>query len=50
MSALEAAEVPVCAVYWPDDVGALWCGVYGNAKVHKGEPLAVLSSGKRIPL
>lgn len=42
--------MPVCAVYWPEAVGTLWGGVYGNAKIHKGEPLAVLSSGERVPL
>lgn len=50
LSELEAFAVPVCVVYWPEDVGALWSGVYGTAKVHRGEPMAVLSSGERVAL
>lgn len=40
----------MCAVFWPDSAPALWVGVYGTAKIHKGEPMAVLSSGERVPL
>lgn len=43
-------SVPVCIVYWPEPVGALWKGIYGHAKVYQGEPLAVLSSGERVEL
>ena len=50
LSALEAVSVPVCVVYWPEAVGELWSGVYGHAKIYQGEPLAVLSSGERVPL
>lgn len=37
-------------VYWPDDVGELWGGVYGSAKIFKGEPSATLSSGETFAL
>jgi hypothetical protein len=37
-------------VYWPDDVGALWGGIYGNAKILRGSPSAVLASGEVVPL
>lgn len=47
---MESAGNPVCAVYWPHDIGALWVGVYGTAKIHRGEPMAVLSSGEKVPL
>jgi hypothetical protein len=47
---LEGQVNPVTQVQWPEDVGALWGGVYGAAKISKGEPLAVLSSGERVPL
>ena len=47
---LETPANPICIVYWPEPVGDLWGGVYGNAKIHEGEPLAVLSSGEQIAL
>lgn len=50
MRALEGVHVSVCAVYWPDEAPALWVGTYGTAKVYKGDPLAVLSTGERVPL
>jgi hypothetical protein len=50
LSDIESAGNPVCAVYWPKPEAELWGGKYGNAKVHKGEPLAVLSSGEKVPL
>src|SRR5690606_13255107 len=50
LSALEAEGCPVCRVYWPDGVGPLWGGVYGNAKIEQGDPLAVLADGRRVPL
>jgi hypothetical protein len=31
-------------------VGALWNGLYGNAKIKQGAPLAILSSGEQVPL
>lgn len=50
LEGLEGPDCPVCRVYWPDAVGALWGGVYGHAKIEQGEPLAVLADGRRIPL
>lgn len=50
MRALESEGNSVCAVYWPQPVGSLWGGLYGVAKIVKGEPMAVLSSGERVPL
>lgn len=47
---LEGPENPVCHIYWPDEVGALWEGSYGGAKIHKGEPQAITSDGKRHAL
>lgn len=47
---MEGADNGVCLVRWPDDVGPLWTGVYGNAKIQKGEPEAITSDGKRHPL
>jgi hypothetical protein len=31
-------------------VGPLWGGTFGTAKVHEGAPMAVLSSGEKVPL
>lgn len=50
MKELEGPETPVCHIYWPDEVGALWEGSYGGAKIHKGEPQAITSDGKRHAL
>ncbi len=48
--ALDLPDNPVCAVYWPEAVGDLWSGTYGNAPIHKGDALAVTSDGKRHAL
>lgn len=40
----------MCIVYWPEPVGALWHGVFGNAHIKTGAPAAVLSSGEKVSL
>lgn len=50
LSALETNANPVCAVYWPEPVGAHWAGVYGTAKIYEGQPLAVTSDGAQHAL
>lgn len=50
MAALEAEGCPVCQVSWPVAVGALWGGLYGNAKIVLGAPSALLASGEVVPL
>lgn len=50
LSELESAAQSVTQVYWPEDVGPLWRGTYGTAKVFRGEPMAVLSGGTKFSL
>ena len=50
LKTLEGRENPVCHIYWPDEVGEVWLGAYGGAKIHKGEPQAITSDGKRHAL
>jgi hypothetical protein len=47
---LESDGIPVCQVYVPEPKHDLWKGLFGNAKVYKGDNYAVLSNGVRIPL
>lgn len=50
MKALDVPGNPVCIVYWPEPPCDVWGGLCGSAKVYKGEPMAVLSSGEKVPL
>lgn len=50
LSALESEGNPVCRVTWPDDVGPLWGGTYGHAKIERGAPGAITADGKRHAL
>lgn len=50
LTKLESPNNGVCRVRWPDAVGELWNGVYGNAKIETGDPEATTADGKRHPL
>jgi len=50
LKVIEREGNPICVVYWPEPNAALWGGQFGNARIIKGEPGALLSSGERVPL
>ena len=50
LKALEKDGCPVCQVYVSEPKQELWHGLFGNAKVYKGDNYAVLSNGNRVPL
>lgn len=50
LKASEGEFTPVTAVYVPEPTVEVWHGIYGGAKVYKGDNYAVLSNGKRIAL
>ena len=46
----ESEFIPFTHVYVSNPEVEVWNGIYGGAKVYKGDNYAVLSNGKRIPL
>jgi hypothetical protein len=50
LKAAESEFIPVTHVYVTEPEADVWNGIYGGAKVYKGDNYAVLSNGKRIPL
>jgi hypothetical protein len=47
---METEGNSVCVVYWPEPPAEVWGGTFGNAKILRGEPSAVLASGQVVPL
>lgn len=50
LKAAEGEFTPVTHVYVTEPEAEVWNGIYGGAKVFKGDNYAVLSNGKRIAL
>jgi hypothetical protein len=50
LKAAEGEFTPVTHVYVTKPEAEVWNGIYGGAKVFKGDNYAVLSNGVRIPL
>lgn len=50
LKAAEGEFTPVTHVYVTEPEAEVWNGIYGGAKVYKGDNYAVLSNGKRIAL
>jgi len=50
LKAAEGEFTPVTHVYVTEPEAEVWNGIYGGAKVLKGDNYAVLSNGKRVDL
>jgi hypothetical protein len=50
LKAAESEFIPFTHVYVSNPEVEVWHGIYGGAKVFKGDNYAVLSNGVRIPL